>query len=92
MKRMNLSLDDATFRHLKALAALKDLTIGELIKMFVNREILENPKECELCLRHHEPNDETAKTFADTDKGIGLSGKMPASEALAALDKEFSSK
>ena len=63
MKRMNLSLDDSTYRNLKALAALKDLTIGELIKRFVNKEIEENPEECKLCLRYNQPNKETIKAL-----------------------------
>ncbi|GEM_PF-2644209 len=92
MKRMNLTLDDTTFRHLKAIAALKDLTVGELIKLFVAREIMESPKECALCLRYHEPNEVTVQTFEATDKGTGLSKKMSASEALAMFDKEFSGK
>jgi len=92
MKRMNLTLDDSTFRHLKALAALKDLTVGELIKMFVNREIQEKPEECELCLRYREPNEETVKTFEDTDKGIGLSKKMSGKRALEMFDKDFLNK
>lgn len=65
MKRMNLSLDDSTFRNLKALAALKDLTIGELIKRFVNKEIEEKPEECKLCLRYNQPNKETIKALND---------------------------
>ncbi len=89
MKRMNLSLDDSTYRNLKALAALKDLTIGELIKRFVNKEIEENPEECKLCLRYNQPNKETIKVFEETDKGIGLSKKISGKEALSMFDKEF---
>jgi antitoxin component of RelBE/YafQ-DinJ toxin-antitoxin module len=86
---MNLTLDDSTFRQLKAIAALKDLTVGELIKLFVDREIQEKPEECELCLRYREPDQETVKTFENTDKGIGLSKKMSGKEALKMFDKEF---
>ena len=63
MKRMNLSLDDATHRNLKALAALRDVTVGELIKFFVGKEIEENPNECQLCLRYNKPNAETRKAL-----------------------------
>lgn len=89
MKRMNLTLDDSTFRNLKALAALKDLAVGELIKMFVNREITEHPDECALCLRYSEPNEETIETFENTDKGVGLSRKRSGKKGLEMLDKEF---
>ena len=89
MKRMNLTLDDSTFRNLKAIAALKDLTVGELIKLFVSKEIEEKPDECKLCLRYNQPNAETIKVFEQTDKGIGLSQKMSGQDALAMFDKEF---
>ncbi len=89
MKRVNLSLDDATHRNLKALAALRDVTIGELIKMFVWGEIEKNPDECKLCLRYNEPNAETIKVFAETDQKIGLSKKISGKDALAMYDKEF---
>ena len=92
MKRMNLTLDDSTFRNLKALAALKDVTVGELIKWFVGKEIEEKPDECKLCLRYNEPNDETIKAFAETDKRKGLSKKMSGKDALAMYDNEFSGK
>ena len=65
MKRMNLSLDDATHRNLKALAALRDVTVGELIKFFVGKEIEENPNECQLCLRYNKPNAETRKALEE---------------------------
>ena len=92
MKRMNLTLDDSTFRNLKALAAMKDVTIGELIKSFVGKEIEEIPYECQLCLRYNEPNAETIKAFAETDQKIGLSKKMSGKDALAMYDKEFGGK
>ena len=92
MKRMNLTLDDSTFRNLKALAALKDVTIGELIKFFVGKEIEENPDECKLCLRYNEPNAETIKALEETDKKTGLSKKMSGKDALAMYDNEFGDK
>lgn len=66
MKTLNVKLDDWTHKNLKALAALKETTISELLKILVGKEIEENPEECELCRRFSNvPNEETRKAMAD---------------------------
>lgn len=66
MKRMNLTLDDVTAKNLRLLAVLKETTIARLIKYFVDREIKDNPDECELCRKYgHEPNEETIKALKE---------------------------
>lgn len=66
MKTLNVRLDDWTHKNLKALAALRETTIAELLKMLVGKEIEENPQECELCRKFgHEPNETTRKAMAD---------------------------
>lgn len=66
MKTLNVKLDDWTHKNLKALAALKETTISELLKILVGKEIEENPEECELCRKFgHVPNEETRKAMSD---------------------------
>jgi len=90
MKRMNLTLDDVTYRNLKALAALKDSPVAKLIKFFVDREIKENPEECELCRKYGNiPNAETRKALEASAKGKGLSGPFKNTrELFDHLDKD----
>jgi hypothetical protein len=65
MKVLNVKLDDWTHRNLKALAALRDLTVAETLKLLVGKEIEENP-ECELCRKFgNTPNDTTLQAMKD---------------------------
>ncbi len=60
MKTLHVKLDEWTHKNLKALAALKETTIAEVLKMLVGKEIDENPEECKLCVRYgKEPNKTT---------------------------------
>lgn len=51
MKMLNVKLDDWTHRNLKALAALKEMTVAAVLKMLVGKEIEKNP-EYELCRKY----------------------------------------
>ncbi|MFZ2959220.1 MAG: hypothetical protein WA705_20225 [Candidatus Ozemobacteraceae bacterium] len=67
MKTLNIKLDDWTHKHIKALSALKEMTIAKMLRVFVEREISENPAECEFCRRFgNEPNSETKKALNET--------------------------
>ena len=48
MKMLNVKVDDWTHRNLKALAALREMTVAETLKFLIENEIEENP-DCELC-------------------------------------------
>ena len=66
MKTLNVRLDDWTHKNLKAIAALRETTIAELLKILVGKEIEENPEECDLCRKFgHNPNETTRKAMAD---------------------------
>jgi hypothetical protein len=76
MKTLHVKLDDWTHKNLKALAAIKETTIAEVLKMLIGKEIQENPEECKLCLKYgKEPNkttqaamvQEEAKSFESID-------------------------
>jgi len=68
MKTLNVRLDDWTHKNLKAIAALKETTIAELLKILVGKEIEGNQEECDLCRKFgHEPNETTRKTIAEKD-------------------------
>lgn len=65
MKMLNVKVDDWTHRNLKALAALKELTVAETLKLLVGKEIEENP-ECELCRQFGTtPNETTRKAMKE---------------------------
>ena len=65
MKMLNVKVDDWTHRNLKALAALKELTVAETLKLLVGKEIEENP-ECELCRQFGlTPNETTIKAMKE---------------------------
>jgi hypothetical protein len=65
MKTLNVKLDDWTHKNLKAIAALKETTISELLKILVGKEIEENPVECDLCRKFgREPNETTRRAMA----------------------------
>jgi hypothetical protein len=61
MKTLHVKLDDWTHKNLKALAALKETTIAEVLKMLVGKEIEENPDECKLCAKYGKEPNETTK-------------------------------
>lgn len=66
MKTLNVKLDDWTHKNLKAIAALRETTIAELLKLLVSKEIEENPEDCNLCRKFgHSPNKETLKAMTD---------------------------
>jgi len=66
MKTLNVKLDDWTHKNLKAIAALKETTISELLKILVGKEIEENAEECDLCRKFgHIPNETTKKAMAE---------------------------
>ena len=63
MKMLNVKIDDWTHRNLKALAALREMTVAETLKLLVGKEIEENP-ECELCRQSGTiPNEATMKAM-----------------------------
>jgi hypothetical protein len=65
MKMLNVKVDDWTHRNLKALAALKEMTVAATLKFLVGKEIEESP-ECELCRKYgHEPNETTIKAMKE---------------------------
>ena len=65
MKMLNVKIDDWTHRNLKALAALKEMTIAATLKLLVRDEVEENP-ECELCRKYgHTPNATTIKAMQE---------------------------
>jgi len=66
MKTLNVRLDDWTHKNLKAIAALKETTISELLRILVGKEIEENAEECDLCRKFgREPNATTKKAMAE---------------------------
>ena len=66
MKTLNVRLDDWTHKNLKAIAALKETTISELLKILVSKEIDENSAECDLCHKFgREPNKTTRRAMAE---------------------------
>jgi len=65
MKMLNVKVDDWTHRNLKALAALRELTVAETLKLLVGKEIDENP-DCELCRKYGKtPNATTIKAMKE---------------------------
>ncbi len=65
MKMLNVKVDDWTHRNLKALAALREMTVAETLKFLIENEIEENP-DCELCRRYGKtPNATTVKAMRD---------------------------
>ena len=53
-------------KNLKAIAALKETTISELLRILVGKEIEENAEECDLCRKFgREPNATTKKAMAE---------------------------
>lgn len=65
MKMLNVKVDDWTHRNLKALAALKEMTVAATLKLLVGKEIEESP-ECELCRKFgNEPNEKTKKAMKE---------------------------
>jgi len=65
MKMLNVKIDDWTHRNLKALAALRAMTVAETLKLLVGKEIDENP-DCELCRKYGKtPNKTTIKAMKE---------------------------
>lgn len=65
MKMLNVKIDDRTHRNLKALAALRAMTVAETLKFLVGKEIDESP-DCELCRKYdHTPNATTVKAIRE---------------------------
>lgn len=65
MKMLNVKIDDWTHRNLKALAALREMTVAATLKLLVGKEIEENP-DCELCRKYGQtPNETTIKAIKD---------------------------
>ncbi len=92
MKTLNVKLDDWTHKNLKALAALRETNIADLLKKLVDKEISENPEECELCRKYgRKPNEETTKALKESRK-LNLSKSISGKAALAKFDKEFGGK
>lgn len=65
MKMLNVKIDDWTHRNLKALAALRELSVAETLKLLVGKEIEESP-DCELCRKYGKtPNATTIKAMKE---------------------------
>jgi len=93
MKMLNVKIDDWTHKNLKALAALKEMSVSSVLKFLVGKEITDNPDECALCLRYgREPNEETRKVLEASARGKGLTEIISGEEALRQYDEEFGEK
>lgn len=65
MKMLNVKVDDWTHRNLKALAALREMSVADTLKLLVGKEIEENPA-CELCRKYgNTPNETTVKAMKE---------------------------